>query len=275
MTMPGTNWRESTRLEPHRSDKWSYWSQAHPRPGDTEARLQLRVATLDLRDKAPRDPKFWSPEREAAWQNASPLWSRYIPEYGITDESACIGQAEEAVRRPTLGALNKRGGGRGTDTFVATRSRAGPRTTPLISYNSIGWNRRHYEPIPDAARPSTVPSPQELRRNTPSTTEWANRRRQVNMRRPFGGSDAGFSPSATGGSMASLAGSGSICSGGPEGPIGSSSSAYRDGYDSAAGPPGAMSPPARIFGIDTASRPPLVVHSPTRVYRPAWIGVAY
>jgi hypothetical protein len=83
MTMPGTNWRESTRLEPHRSDKWSYWSQAHPRPGDTEARLQLRVATLDLLDKAPRDPKFWrcatpsrasrAPHAHAAWRRTHPL----------------------------------------------------------------------------------------------------------------------------------------------------------------------------------------------------------
>ena len=28
----------------------------------------------------------------------------------------------------------------------------GRRTSPLISYNSIGWNRRNYEPVPDVVR---------------------------------------------------------------------------------------------------------------------------
>jgi hypothetical protein len=74
-----------------------------------------------------------------------------IPEYGIGDGVECVGQMEEHVRRPTLSAQR---GPRSSD-FVQARSRLGRRTTPLIAYNSIGWNRRHYEPIPDVARPQS------------------------------------------------------------------------------------------------------------------------
>ena len=42
------------------------------------------------------------PEREAEWQDSSPVWSRYIPEYGISGDMSCVGQSEEHVRRPTL-----------------------------------------------------------------------------------------------------------------------------------------------------------------------------
>jgi len=149
--------------------------------------------------------------------------------------------------------------------YVAQRTRAGRRTTPLISYNSIGWNRRHYEPIPDVSRP-TSSSPYDARR--PASTREGARRQQ-----PFG--SRGSPASRATPDDASLGQSYSNDSiKGVNGPIPVTSSSYREGYLDGSGGGGTYDPP-RIYGIDTASRPPLVVHSPTKVYRPAWIGVSY
>jgi len=204
---------------------------------ESNAQTQLRMATASALDQHPRDPRFYSPEREAKWKNASPLWSRFIPEYGLTNDVTCVGQSEEHIRRPTLGQH-------------PSRTHSGPRTTPLISYNSIGWNRRHYEPIPDTSRPSTCQPYDPVMRRMASSGERS-------VRKPFGPTIASpldsmaLSESAVGSLMRT-----STSSGYPEGSIGP--------FD-----------PPRIFGVDTVSRPPLVVHSPSKVYRSARIGTAY
>mmetsp|Transcript_3745 Transcript_3745/g.11084 ORF Transcript_3745/g.11084 Transcript_3745/m.11084 type:complete len:200 (+) Transcript_3745:25-624(+) len=110
---------------------------------DTRRGLELH-ASAEALDAAPRDPRFHDPASEARWDNTSPLWGRYIPEFGVKKNYNCMGQSEEHVRRPTsIGILPPAGGARG-----------GPRVTPLLSYNSIGWNRRHYEPMPNGATSS-------------------------------------------------------------------------------------------------------------------------
>lgn len=248
------SWREGQRLEPHTHDAWSYWSAATPRQGDTEARLQMRLAKCDALHLAPRDPRFYKPEREAQWQNTSPLWQRYIPEYGITEDMSCIGQAEEHVRRPTLANPNRL-----SPDFVTSRTKAGRRTTPLISYNSIGWNRRHYEPLPDASRPHTSTSPYEGRKQT----DWSRGR----SRKPFAaGPPMGLTGTVPPSAETSIASR-----------LSSLPPAFQEGYYSARGLDDADSEyePPRISGVDTSSRPPLVVHNKTRVYRPPWIGIEY
>ena len=62
---------------------------------ESTAQTQLRMATASALDQQPRDPRFYAPDREAKWKNASPLWSRYIPEYGLTNDVTCVGQSEE------------------------------------------------------------------------------------------------------------------------------------------------------------------------------------
>lgn len=128
-----------------------FWQPNRARHGDTEAKLLNRVAVLDALNLPPRDPRWWNPRREAGWNNDNPLCSNYIPEYGIGEGVGCVGHIEEHVRRPTLSS----GRGPHTTDYIQSRSRLGRRTTPLISYNSIGWNRRHYEPIADQARPQS------------------------------------------------------------------------------------------------------------------------
>jgi len=252
---PGKSWREGQRLEPHTHDAWSYWSEAKPRKGDTEARLQMRLATSDALSLSPRDPRFYKPDRELGWQNSSPMWSRFIPEYGITQNMSCIGQSEEHVRRPTLAAPN-----RSAQDFVSSRTSAGRRTTPLISYNSIGWNRRHYEPIPDNSRPHTS-SPYESR------SKEAELSRKQSASRPFGAPHTG---SFVGSEIDGMATASSVRSAAHKsGPRTISSRSGRSiGVEQDHEPP-------RIAGVDTSSRPPLVVHSKTGIYQSPWIGTVY
>ena len=110
--------------------------------GDTEMQTNFRLQVLHSLNLPPRDPRFWIPEREAGWDNSSPPFTRYIPEFGVPKRYGSIGQVEEHVRRPTSQAR--------TD-FVNARVAMGRRASPLISADSIGWNRRHYEPMPAAA----------------------------------------------------------------------------------------------------------------------------
>ena len=60
-------WKEGSRLEPHTHDAWSFWSAAQPKDGDTEARLQMRLAACDALHLAPRDPRFWKPSSPYDW----------------------------------------------------------------------------------------------------------------------------------------------------------------------------------------------------------------
>jgi hypothetical protein len=145
-----SRWNEGHRLEPHSADAWSDWEGACPLENDTEARLQLRIATANALDRAPRDPRFWQPQREAMWLNDCAAHDNYIPTYGVSEDAGRLGQSEEWVRRPTVGA--HLGNGKRGEGYVALRSHLGRRTTPLIAYDSLGWNRRHYEPIPDRSR---------------------------------------------------------------------------------------------------------------------------
>ena len=57
-----SRWNQGFRQEPHSSDVWGHYfpDAARPRPeGDTEQRLQMRIASAELRNLAPRDPR-WS-----------------------------------------------------------------------------------------------------------------------------------------------------------------------------------------------------------------------
>ena len=96
---------------------------------------RMSSATLNQSFASSRDPKFWSPEKEEGWVTRSPKWEQYIPEYGQAPELSCMSQCEEYVRRPTT-----------LDAWLVSRSN-GPRVSPLLSYSSIGWNRRNYEPV--------------------------------------------------------------------------------------------------------------------------------
>lgn len=281
-------WNGGYRLEPHQTDlHGGYWQPNRARYGDTEAKLLNRVAVLDALNLPPRDPRFWNPRREAGWNNDNPLWGNYIPEYGIGDGVECVGQMEEHVRRPTLSAQR---GPRSSD-FVQARSRLGRRTTPLIAYNSIGWNRRHYEPIPDVARPQSK-----------GVHGWTSTVRSVAGSRSGHSTPGTLSPSRSHESLMNGLGPGggghprALAHLAPEnGPM--HLDAYAQGYLEARGvlPPGhpmgssmrsgqsgvssgmseASYDPPRIHGVDTASRPPLVVHATTPICRPAWIGVRY
>ena len=106
------------------------------------AESRMSSATLNQSFASSRDPKFWSPEREEGWVTRSPKWEQYIPEFGQAPELSCMSQCEEYVRRPTT-----------LDAWLV--SRAGPRVSPLLSYSSIGWNRRNYEPMPQS-QPSSA-----------------------------------------------------------------------------------------------------------------------
>jgi len=259
-THPSRYWREGARLEPHTHDAWSYWQPAHPRGGDTEARLQMRLATCDALNLPPRDPRFWKPEREANWQNSSPLWSRFIPEYGIQDTMACIGQSEEHVRRPTLGKPNRRDG----NDFVSVRNRSGRRTTPLISYNSIGWNRRDYEPIPDNSRPQT----------SRDMTMWSKQQQERDRMSMPSSHPTSLESSA----VFDASGKKMLSSRTATARTSPNTSEYNEGYMEGSGTGKYdmdLYEPPRISGVDTSARPPLVVHSATKVYRPPWIGISY
>ena len=118
--------------------------------GENSGAVQLRLAALHALNRAPRDPRFWQPLRELRWVSSTSASGRFIPEHGVHSAFGCIGQVEEHVRRPT----SEIGPG-----FVKVRSHFGRRTTPLISYNSVGWNRRHYEPLPDI---SWMPTPRAV-----------------------------------------------------------------------------------------------------------------
>ena len=118
----------------------AWFPPAQPGPGDTQERVYLRLAALHALNAPPRDPRFWNPKREAGWDNSSPTFQRYIPQHGVPKAFGCIGQSEEHVRRPTAAPRAD---------FVPTRLGFPQRTSPLISYNSLGWNRRNFEPMPE------------------------------------------------------------------------------------------------------------------------------
>lgn len=293
-----SKWNQGFRLEPHGADAYGTYfpSGGRPRPeGDTEARLQMRIGSAELRNLAPRDPRWHDPKREAGWDNRSPLWERYIPSYGYADESTCIGQQEDWVKRPTLGAgglspvsRTKREADNTPTTFVQARARSGfgRRTTPLISYDSIGWNRRNFEPIPDASRPSS-------RMGSESSWMW-HREEDEPVRRPKSrassramsrdasrerllrdehGAASEVAPPSPGGSEALEALY--AASEGSAGPV--QLDEYREAYHQRLHAGTALSPydPPRLAGVDTTQRPPLVVHMPSKIVRPPWIGVRY
>ncbi|KAL1500415.1 hypothetical protein AB1Y20_013072 [Prymnesium parvum] len=115
--------------------------------GDNRRGQELH-ASVEALHAVPRDPRFYDPQSEAMWDNTSPVWGRYIPEFGVKRRYSYVGQLEDHVRRPpSVGILAPRGI---------------PRVSPLISYNSIGWNRRHYEPLPEGS--TMLPSVRLTRR---------------------------------------------------------------------------------------------------------------
>ena len=206
-----------------------------------------------------------------------PLVPSRAQEYGYEREVDCVGQSEEFVRRPTL---SNNMGPRAAD-YAAVRSRLGKRTTPLISYNSIGWNRRHYEPVPDASRPqSSLAAP--VWSSRPSSRASRTSPRSPVSHRSSSASTLNLSRSAD-----RLVEPRALDAISPaHGPM--RLEAYAEGYLQARGtlpPPSVRSggshtsegsyDPPRLCGVDTVSRPPLAVHSPTKVFRPPWIGVRY
>jgi len=117
----------------------------------------MRLAAADALDLPPRDPRFWRPERESGWDNTMPKYGQFIPSFEINggNQMTCMGHIEPFIRRPVS---------KPRSDHVTARMSMGRRTTPLISYNSIGWNRRAFEPVPDVTRvsPRGVGSPSSM-----------------------------------------------------------------------------------------------------------------
>jgi len=190
------------------------------------------------------------------WVGTSPLNTRYIPDFDVMGEHInCVHQIEPFISRPA---------GKARADHVAHRLSLGKRTSPLLSYNSIGWNRRHYEPVPDASlananRPA-FGSGTAMRHEDLRNASFASR--QSSISRPASRSFSGASD------------------GSPVPPLtpDEREREYLEGY--ASSPMGSGNAfldfePPRIEGVDTHSRPPLVVHSSHKVRRPAWIGTRY
>ena len=124
---------------------YEHFPLARPLPGDSAGRERLRIASADALNLVPRDPRYFSPHREAQWVASTPLYARYIPSYDIrgADGVNSLHEIEPFISRPTS---------KPHSDHVMHRVTLGKRTSPLLSYNSIGWNRRHYEPVPDVTR---------------------------------------------------------------------------------------------------------------------------
>ena len=105
---------------------------------ETQERIYLRMAVLQARNQIPRDPRYWHPQREAAWDNSSSTTERFIPAFGVARGFASVAQSEEHIRRPMTPK----------ESYVSARVTGSQRVTPLLSYQSIGWNRRNFEPLP-------------------------------------------------------------------------------------------------------------------------------
>ena len=211
----------------------------------SDLQKQMRLASASALGDVPRDPRFYKPDRERQWTDSNPLYSHYIPSYELDGDEGitCFGQIEPFVRRPTS---------KPNADFVLKRMSMGRRTSPLISPDSIGWNRRNYEPVPDIARARPFVA-NNYRPPTPSAMMHQS---------------SGLSRSSFGGSRYDPPTYASVFS-----------HEYASGYNSAVGSTidglrGGTEPP-RIEGVDTAARPPLVVHSPSKVRRHAWIGTRY
>ena len=154
--------RASTQVFDRQTDPaWAWWPPARAQPGDSQERTRLRLAAANAMNLAPRDPRYYEPKKEAQWDNSSTVYDRYIPQYHIVggNDLNCLGEIEPHIRRPTS---KPRG------DFVPTRLSYGRKTSPLISYDSIGWNRRCYEPVPDAARMHNKGTPYDPRSSTAS-----------------------------------------------------------------------------------------------------------
>jgi len=108
----------------------------------------MRLAAAEALDLPPRDPRFWRPERESGWDNTAPKYGQFIPTFEVSggNHLTCMGHIEPFIRRPIS---------KPRSDHVTSRMAMGRRTSPLISYNSIGWNRRAFEPVPDVARMSS------------------------------------------------------------------------------------------------------------------------
>ena len=122
---------------------YEWWAPARPLPGDSQEQTRLRLSSAQALHRVPRDPRYFNPDREMQWVGTSPLNTRYIPDFDVMGEHInCVHQIEPFISRPA---------GKARADHVAHRLSLGKRTSPLLSYNSIGWNRRHYEPVPDAS----------------------------------------------------------------------------------------------------------------------------
>ena len=113
---------------------------------ETQERIYLRMAVLQARNQIPRDPRYWHPQREAAWDNSSSTTERFIPAFGVARGFASVAQSEEHIRRPMTPK----------ESYVSARVTGSQRVTPLLSYQSIGWNRRNFEPLPRSSAMSVV-----------------------------------------------------------------------------------------------------------------------
>jgi len=133
-------------------ESMEWWPPARVRGGDSETRYMMRLAAAEALHLPPRDPRFWEPRRERGWDNTQPKYGQFIPSFEIKggDQLTCMGQIEPFIRRPSS---------KPRSDHVSQRMSLGRRTSPLISYNSVGWNRRHYEPVPDIARVQPRNSP--------------------------------------------------------------------------------------------------------------------
>jgi len=254
-------WNSDTKRPPLAvpDPMYGWWPPAQPKSGDSLEQGRLRLASAHALNLVPRDPRYYQPELEARWVPSTPLNARYIPDYDVAaggENVDCIGQIEPFISRPA----NKP-----RADHVAHRLSLGRRTSPLISYNSLGWNRRHYEPVPDVSR------------NAP--------------KRPY--FDGTMTRDGMGASMGSMGRPASralshgpdVSPGSPIPPLSPNEreAAFLEGYASSpmgsragsrSSGPEAYDPP-RIEGVDTHSRPPLLIHSTTKVRRSAWIGTRY
>ena len=124
---------------------YEWWAPARPKPGDSQEQVRLRLASANALNQIPRDPRYYEPVKEANWTVNTSLNGHFIPEYDITggDNINCVHQIEPFISRPASKARAD---------FVSQRLSLGKRSSPLLSYNSLGWNRRHYEPVPDVTR---------------------------------------------------------------------------------------------------------------------------
>ena len=230
---------------------YEWWAPARPKPGDSQEQVRLRLASANALNQIPRDPRYYEPVKEANWTVNTSLNGHFIPEYDITggDNINCVHQIEPFISRPASKARAD---------FVSQRLSLGKRSSPLLSYNSLGWNRRHYEPVPDVTRVVTFKNAYDgnismaSRMSSPSG-------RPASRALSWSGSEIG-----------------SPRQGSPIPPLSPNerSAAYLEGYlnsPSGTHPSNSFAVP-RIAGIDTYSRPPLVVHSTDALRRTAWIG---